>query len=234
MRKAPFERFNPGYVYKLDDVHSLDVSITFVGKVTSGDSLVEMIRCLRPISSSSEVEFEENRIKAGDIKLMQQFIYNFWAARNEQNPEGAWLAYHEQVVAVNNEFGSIGLKGYQTDRGRVYLQYGPPDIMTPVVPEPSSYPYEIWQYYTIRPNPNVSPVNQSDITTQTNKKFVFADFDLVTNNYQLIHSDARGEIYDENWQMRLEKRDTPSNNLDQQTGNPMYGGNAGDLYNDPH
>lgn len=234
LRKTAFERFNPGIAYQLNDLGAIDISNTFVGKYNNIDTLTDMIRSLRPISSTSEVEYAENRMKAGDVKLMQQYFYNFWMARNEANPEGAWLAYNQQVQVVNREFGTQIMKGYETDRGRVYLQYGPPDQRVVTTNEPSSYPYEIWQYYTIRPNPNLSILNQPNLTNQTNKKFVFADFDLVTNNYQLIHSDARGETRDDNWQMRLVKRDTPNHNLDQQQGDPQYGGHSTDWYNDPH
>jgi GWxTD domain-containing protein len=234
LRKTAFERFNPGITFKMDDLGSVDVANTFVGRVTNGDSLVEMIRCLRPISSSSEIDFAENRIKAGDIKLMQQYVYNFWVARNATNPEGAWKVYFYEVEKVNKEFGTQINKGYDTDRGRVYLQYGPPDQRVVTNNEPSSYPYEIWQYYTIRKNTNISELNQPDNVNQTNKKFVFADFDLVTNNYQLIHSDARGETRDDNWKLRLVKRDNSTHSLDQQNGSPQYGGHSDDWYTDPH
>ncbi len=236
LRKMQFERYNPGVMHKLDDLNAIDVANTFAGRVNSVDSLTDMIRCLRPISSSSEVEFAENRIKAGDVKLMQQYIYNFWLARNEPSPEAAWLKYKKEVDKVNAEFGTQIMKGYDTDRGRVYLQYGPPDQRVVNSNEPSSYPYEIWQYYTIRGNENIlaPSVNQSGNTTQTNKKFVFADFDLVTNNYQLIHSDARGETRDDNWKVRLVRRDRAPGDLDQQNGNPQYGGRSDDWYKDPH
>jgi GWxTD domain-containing protein len=234
MRKTSFERFNPGVMYKLDDLAAVDITNTFVDRVTSGDSLVEMIRCLRPISTTSEVEFAENRIKAGDIKLMQQYVYNFWLSRNEANPEGAWLKYNAEVQKVNTKFGTQITKGYATDRGRVYLQYGPPDQMIPSENEPSAYPYEIWQYYTIRGNSNMPAVMDQNINQQTNKKFVFADFDLVTNNYQLIHSDARGETRDDNWKLRLVKRNNSTHSLDQQDGNPQYGGHSDEIFVDPH
>ncbi|CAN5409140.1 hypothetical protein BH09BAC5_BH09BAC5_12460 [soil metagenome] len=235
MRKTSFERLNPGVAIKLEDLAAVDVTNTFVGKVTDGDSLVQMIRCLRPISSNIEVEFAENRIKAGDIKLMQQFIYNFWLSRNEANPEATWLKYNVEVQKVNYRYGTQIAKGYATDRGRVYLQYGPPDQMIPSENEPSAYPYEVWQYYTIRGNSNLpANMDQSAGGVQTNKKFVFADFDLVTNNYTLIHSDARGEVRDDNWKLRLVKRNNSSHSIDQQNGAPEFGGHSDDIFNDPH
>jgi GWxTD domain-containing protein len=234
MRKASFERFNPGVMIRLDDLAAVDVTNTFSGKVTDPDSLVEMIRCLRPISSNSEIEFAENRIKAGDVKLMQQYVYNFWLTRNEANPEGAWLKYDAEVQKVNYKYGTQISKGYETDRGRVYLQYGPPDQMVPSENEPAAYPYEIWQYYTIKGNTNMPANSLQGIEQQTNKKFVFADFDLVTNNYQLIHSDARGEVRDDNWKLRLVKRSNSQHGVDDQNGNPQYGGHSDDIFIDPH
>ncbi len=234
IRKTAFERFNPGVIYKLDDLAAIDVTNSFVSKVTDGDSLVEMIRCLRPISTSNEIDFAENRILAGDIKLMQQFIYNFWLARSEANPEGAWLQYNVQVQKVNRTFGTQITKGYATDRGRVFLQYGPPDQMIPSLNEPSAYPYEVWQYYTIRGNSNVPSYMDQNTSQQTNKKFVFVDFDLATNNFQLVHSDARGETRDDNWKLRLVKRNNPVRSLDDQNGAPQYGGRSEDIYGNPH
>ncbi|HEU4718014.1 MAG TPA: GWxTD domain-containing protein [Bacteroidia bacterium] len=233
-RKSPFERFNPGITYQLTDLGAVDISNTFAGRITNIDTLTDYIRSLRPISSQPEIEFAENRIKAGDLKLMQQYFYNFWLARNETNPEGAWLKYNIEVQKVNHDFSTPILRGYETDRGRVYLQYGPPDQRVVETNEPSSYPYEIWQYYTIRSAQTTDGVNQPDNTVQTNKKFVFADFDLVTNNYQLIHSDARGEVRDDNWQLRLVKRDNAPGNVDDQQGTPQYGGNSNDWYKNPH
>ncbi|HLG03679.1 MAG TPA: GWxTD domain-containing protein [Bacteroidia bacterium] len=234
IRKTTIERFNPGITHQLDDIGSVDISNTFAGRITNADTLKEYIRSLRPISTSAEAEFAENRIKAGDVRLMQQYLYNFWLTRNEQQPEGEWLVYRAEVIKVNAEFGTQILKGYETDRGRVYLQYGPPDQRVTVANEPSSYPYEIWQYYTIRGRKYATGVNQPENTTQTNKKFVFADFDLVTNNYELIHSDARGEVRDDSWKIRLTKRDRSNPNLDNTKPSPQYGGNSDDWYVNPH
>jgi hypothetical protein len=72
------------------------------------------------------------------------------------------------------------------------------------------------------------------MSQQTNKKFVFVDFDLATNNYQLVHSDARGETRDDNWKLRLVKRNTPTRSVDQENGSPQYGGRSEDIFVNPH
>jgi hypothetical protein len=80
--------------------------------------------------------------------------------------------------------------GFETDRGRVYLQYGPPTELHESRFEAGTKPYEIWQY-------NIIPNNE------TNVVFVFYDDDLVSNDYHLIHSTATGEVYNEQWKLYL-------------------------------
>lgn len=225
-----FQRKNKLAETSLTDLASIDVTNTFVVKYKSADTLLEYMRCLRPISSKSEITYTENQIAAKNLPQMQQFFFNFWKTRNELNPEQAWNDYYLEVRKVNQEFGTYGLKGYDTDRGRVYLQYGPPDTRDVAEMEPSAYPYEIWQYNTL--------VDKSLLTTnpynkQANKKFVFYNPDLVSNKYLLLHSDAKGELYNSRWQIDIHKRDTQSHNLDDTTVPEHYGGQSDSNFNNP-
>lgn len=233
VRSTSFERFNPGAPIKMADIASIDITNTFASRITSKDTLVDYLRSLGPISTENEKNFAETLIKEGEVKAMQQYLFNFWQTRNENNPEASWLVYNAQVQKVNANYGTPIMRGYQTDRGRVYLQYGAPDQIVQMYNEPSAYPYEIWQYYTIAGNTNMD-INNPDNTKQTNKKFVFANFDLVTNNFVLIHSDARGEIRDDRWQVRLTKRDQSNPNLDNNNSNDQFGGHSQDEYDNPH
>jgi GWxTD domain-containing protein len=161
---------------------------------------------------------------------MQQFFYNFWQSRSASSPEITWLEYYKEVMRVNKEFSTFGLKGYDTDRGRVYLQYGPPDQRAKSDIEPSAYPYEIWEYYSLtdRSQQLSNPFNK-----QSNKKFVFYNPDLVSNKYVLIHSNAIGETSNPAWDLMLHKRDTQSPNLDSEKKSEHYGGNANDSFQNP-
>ena len=95
-------------------------------------------------------------------------------------------------------YGSSIKKGYVSDRGRVYLQYGAPDNTVRSVFSNDTYPYEIWHYYVLG--------NQRD------KRFVFYNPELTGNDFFLLHSDAKGEIYTVNWQYKLY---TPTSSTDQ-------------------
>ncbi|MCX6297298.1 MAG: GWxTD domain-containing protein [Bacteroidetes bacterium] len=224
------QRTNKLVALNFDDIKALTVSNTFVSTYKNIDSLNYYIKSLRPISSTSEVQFSENQIGNKELELKQQYFYNFWKSRNALNPELAWLLYYKEVMKVNKEFSSYGLKGFDTDRGRVYLQYGPPDQRTKYDTEPSALPYEIWEYYSLvdKTLELSNPDNR-----QSNKKFVFYNPDLVTNKYVLIHSEARGEINNTRWKLLIYKRDTQSTNLDDESAPSHYGGNADDNFKNP-
>jgi GWxTD domain-containing protein len=229
-KRSFFQRQNKEIPFNKERLQAIDVSNSFVSNYKNGDTLLDYIRCLRPISSTSEIQFAENLLKETKIELLQQYFYNFWTLRNELDPKTTWLEYYREVVKVNKEFKSFGIKGYDSDRGRVYLQYGPPDMRNRLGMEPNTYPYEIWQYNSL--------VNKSLLLTnannrQSNKRFVFCDRDIGSNRYSLIHSDARGEIRNNSWQMLIYKRTVQSNNLDDEKVIDSYGEKANENYNDP-
>ena len=230
VQKCFIQRKNSQGKLSLEDLKSVNVNNTFVTYYKSIDTLADYIRSLRPISSTSEIQFAQNQIKGKNLLMMQQLFYNFWKTRNEKYPQSAWLAYYKEVMKVNKEFGTYGLKGYDTDRGRVYLQYGPPDQRVKSDVEPSAYPYEIWEYYSLydKSLSLVYPDNK-----QSNKKFVFYNPDKVTNRYSLIHSTAKGEIYNERWELQIHSRDTQNSNLDDTKAPTHFGGNADDSFLSP-
>jgi GWxTD domain-containing protein len=229
-QKCYIQRKNKAVEMTQEDLATIDINSTFAGNYKNLDTLSSYLRCLRPIASTAEVEFIENQLKSKDVKLMQQFLFVFWKTRYPSTPEIKWLEYYKEVQKVNKEFGTYSLKGYDTDRGRVYLQYGPPDQRAQSEHEPSAYPYEIWEYYTLADRRLMvsHPENR-----QSNKKFVFYNPDLVSNKYMLIHSTAKGEIYNSNWDILLNKRNTPGGNPDAEKSSDHFGGKSNDTFNNP-
>jgi hypothetical protein len=123
------------------------------------------------------------------------------------------------VIKVNKLFGCRVLKGYETDRGRVYLKYGPPNTMMDRLNEMDTYPYTIWHYYRAG--------------KYTNKRFVFYQPDLVTNCFPLLHSEVPGEIKNPQWNQILHSRNTPMNNAQTAPVNTLGGERALEFYEDP-
>ena len=97
------------------------------------------------------------------------------------------------------------------------MKYGRPDDIFTSDFEPSAYPYEIWHYY-------------HTIDNQKNVKFVFYNPNLVGEDYILLHSTARGEIYTNNWVRILHKRDTPIYDFYNEKYGDYYGDKTQDYY----
>src|SRR5271165_1115500 len=58
-----------------------------------------------------------------------KFIESFWSRRNP-NPgaqENVFKEEHYRRIAYSNIHFASGVPGWRTDRGRVYIVYGPPD-----------------------------------------------------------------------------------------------------------
>jgi GWxTD domain-containing protein len=217
--KLFFERNHPSMQVEMADLSSISIENTFVNRYNNADTLGDYVKSLYPISSESERQFARNLLKRHEIKSMQQYFYNFWITRNSKNPEGAWLLYNIEVAKVNAAYSTKIKRGYESDRGRVYLQYGPPNSMIQSLNEPSAYPYEIWHYYSIG--------------TQKNKKFVFYNPDMVTNDFILIHSDAAGELYDYKWKQRIYGRNSPTNSIDSDGVIDHWGDRSDEYFNNP-
>jgi GWxTD domain-containing protein len=57
------------------------------------------------------------------------FIENFWLRRNPNpdSPENEFREEHYRRIAYANEHYPAGKPGWKTDRGRIYISWGPPD-----------------------------------------------------------------------------------------------------------
>jgi len=218
-RKVFFQRSNPSVQMDEANLESVNTGLTFVENYNNIDSLKFYIRSVMPISSRLERCFIDRKLKEADLELCQKYFLNFWKTRNMLDPESSWNQYYDNVEDVENEFKTQIRHGFETDRGRIYLKFGKPNVVSDQKSEPNSYPYQIWHYYTTK--------------RQNNVKFVFYNRDLAVNHYELLHSTARGEIKDYRWKMRLQARSNPMNNLDQTQPFDSHGSRVDDLFNNP-
>jgi len=216
-----FQRSNVSQLAKTDeDLATMNLENTFVAAMTDEDMMVEYISCLYPISSRFDAKISENIIGLHDMDYMRRYFYTFWIKRNPDNPEQAWLAYKEEVNTVEAAFGARNKKGYETDRGRVYLQYGPPNSIITEEMDPTTRPYSIWHYY--------------QLDHQSNRKFVFYSLGNSTNDYQLIHSDAVGELQDAAWELKIHNRTQQfGSDMDIEKAIDTYGTKTKDNFNHP-
>jgi len=91
----------------------------------------------------------------------EQFIEQFWQRRNPDpdSAENTFKEEHYRRIAYTNEHFSSGIPGWKTDRGRIYIMWGPADEVQshpsggsydrPASEgggETSTYPFEDWRY----------------------------------------------------------------------------------------
>ena len=90
-----------------------------------------------------------------------QFIENFWLRRDPtpDTPDNEYKEEHYRRIAYANEHFGAGIPGWKTDRGRIYITWGPPDQQedhptggTYDRPQEegggttSTYPWVVWRY----------------------------------------------------------------------------------------
>ncbi len=91
----------------------------------------------------------------------EQFIEQFWLRRDPtpDTEENEFKEEHYRRIAYANDHYASGIPGWKTDRGRIYIIYGPPDEieshpsggtyerpMEEGGGETSTYPFEQWRY----------------------------------------------------------------------------------------
>lgn len=109
------------------------------------------------ILSSDSLDYYINQ----DLKTQQIFFKRFWQMR-DPNPSTAenelMDEYYTRINYANNNYGSFGLDGWNTDRGRIFIKFGDPDEIDRHPFEIDTKPYIVWRYYSLR------------------KEFVFQDY----------------------------------------------------------
>ena len=83
----------------------------------------------------------------------EHFIEQFWLRRDPTpgTPENEFKEEHYRRIAYANDHFAAAIPGWKTDRGRIYITYGPPDEKEthPSGSEAQPYPYEQWLYHFI-------------------------------------------------------------------------------------
>lgn len=187
-----FQRSNP--YLNLKELTSSEVNLEqeFVN-LLDAEQLEYSLRALTPITLPRNIEVLNLLLKEENLSAQRLYLFNYWAKRSPNDPEGGYKDYMEVAKAVDNTFNSGFRYGFESDRGYTYLKYGRPSDKINVSNEPSAPPYEIWSY------------NDFPMTNQSNVKFLFYNPSLDDASYILLHSTARGEVNNPQWERELYK-----------------------------
>ncbi len=116
----------------------------------------------------------------------KKFLTKFWRGRDLDTVTPVnefYLDYQQRVATANEQFRSAFREGWRSDRGRVYIMYGPPDYVERLSSESDMKPHEIWRYDYI----------------EGGVDFIFVDKGGF-NNYELVHSTKRNEVSNPDWE----------------------------------
>ena len=134
---------------------------------------------------------ERGRYSGLTVDGKRAFLKQFWKRRDptpETPDNDARVSFYGRVATVNRMFregGAAEIPGWRTDRGRIYLKYGPPDAVLSRPQPASTNPYEVWRYEHAKA-----------------RKFVFLDLTRF-GNYALIWTDERLESSRPDWNLLL-------------------------------
>ena len=146
-----------------------DLTNPFLGPETSS-------WLIGPISRIATPDEVKEYLAVTDEAQATAFIDKFWAKRNPTpnkpvNP--LRKAFDERVLQADRQFTEAGYRGRRTDRGTVYVLYGPPTASDfEVSPTPNGPPLEVWTYAPTtpegldgkRPNPVYRFIKKGDLT----------------------------------------------------------------------
>ncbi|MBP5527317.1 MAG: GWxTD domain-containing protein [Bacteroidales bacterium] len=226
--KMPFQRSNPGMKESQKDEHA----ISFASRITDESMLDLYLDALYPLASETEKSVVADLVRRPALEEKQAFFYNFWKQRNALAPEAEWLKYKDRIDYVQEHFSYPLTRGIMTDRGRVYLTYGPPDYVRDeknfcIMGHSTSMenrtttlsdignnlgdtdgagigqvfylPYQLWRYNRLSGD-------------DQNRVFIFWD-EHRSGNYTLLHSNARGEVQEADWERRLSRQQIPEGTI---------------------
>ena len=148
--------------------------------------LNELLDAMTYLATPTEKSFLRTLATLSEKK---RFFVAFWKKRENKPGAPTFKEFLYRFEYAQQHFKSTLRPGYKTDRGRVFIQYGPPNDMQFWLNEPDKYPYIIWSY--------------NQIGAQNNVFFVFYDPDLITGEFPLLHSNKIGELQNRNWRAFL-------------------------------
>ncbi len=128
---------------------------------------------------------ERDTFKKLNLEGKRNYIKEFWARRDQTpgTPDNEYKRdYLGRVQHANQQYKGNFREGWRTDRGRVLLIYGRPDEIERFPFSNQNRSYEVWHFYQV----------------QGGVDFIFVD-KREMGDYELVHSTARGELYDPEW-----------------------------------
>jgi GWxTD domain-containing protein len=153
-------------------------------------SLTTKSQLIKYLATPEQMTLYSSLNDTGKSRFIEEFFRDHDPTPGTKENEYLNDALARYAYAMQN-FGTLpeARDGWRSDRGRILMQYGQwdkrEDVPTPVYGQR----YEIWYYYG----------------QQGGIYFIFSDVKGY-GEFKLVHSNATGEIYDNEWEYRLKNQ----------------------------
>jgi GWxTD domain-containing protein len=177
----------------MEKVTVINLEKTFLAKYTFAQ-IKAINKMILPVVDKDVARAIEGFMKRPDELYMRYLVFNYFSSIDKKHPERPGKEYTERIKEVNKLFSTRGRLGYETERGFMYLRYGAPAVMITEQNEINAQPYEIWQYNSL------TDLNGN---SATNCFILFYKRNAVDFDYQLLHTNIRGELHNLAWRSYL-------------------------------
>ncbi|MCC6815736.1 MAG: GWxTD domain-containing protein [Saprospiraceae bacterium] len=190
--EAEFQRLNPFWDRYLElNFESKKDESVFKG--LRSDSVSYYLKALNAILDNQERNIISSLLQEKDDVGRRMYLYRFFKDRFDTNCVDAFNRFQRNVFYADRNFPTGFGYGFESDRGVIFLKYGPPTDYLQENQDNGAYPYEIWTYAKM-------PNGQAEV------KFLFYNPDLTETNYILLHSTCIGERSNKRWELELYRK----------------------------
>lgn len=126
------------------------------------------------------------------LESKRKFMYEFWNQKSGVvvgKISYDKVSYFKRVNEANRIFLEPYKEGWKTDRGRIYVLYGPPDDIDRHNFDSDTRSYDVWTYNSL----------------EGGAICVFYEKEINSSLYYLLHSTIRTEIRNNDWQKEVKK-----------------------------
>lgn len=187
-RKRTFFQRNNKSNITVENIHSQKDELAVITNNFAKKYDLENIRhhtlALAPIAGVFERATIESFRNSDDLEQMQNYFFSFWKSKNIKDPEAEWMVYAKKLQHVENTFTTLSNRGFETSRGSLYLTYGEPQH-TQLHRDDNIGEFWVWNYERLNGEGNVF--------------FIFTNTDNITDDFKLVHTTLKGEVYDKFW-----------------------------------
>ena len=149
------------------------------------------LKALAPLLEDAEGDYIDALVNAKRVDAQRIYLESFWQRESPANPKAAYEQFDQVARSVHATYDNGFGYGFETDRGYLFMRYGKPDDIIREENDPNAPPYEMWVYYDFPK------------TRQSNVKFIFYNPSLAKNGFELLHSTARGQVNNPQWEVQL-------------------------------